>query len=575
MKASTGGLSLAAKNLGELLVRESLIDLKQLEEARREQRTSGSRFSAALIKLGYLDNQKLNEFLENQYGVKAVDLATFEIDPEALKMVPKETCLKHMAIPVSKFGNVLVVAFEDPSNVFARDDITFLTKCRIEVMVAPEHSVQAALERYYGGSTKNDYGRLVTELEGTAEAFVQSSSNGLDLNAINATDGPVVKFVNAVLSEAIASKASDIHIEPYEKRTRVRFRIDGRLLEKIQPPAGLSNAIVARIKIMSKLDITERRRPQDGRLKVLATRGDIDFRVSVLPTLFGEKVVMRLLDKANLQLDMTKLGFDDDDLLAFKKAIALPQGMVLITGPTGSGKTTTIYSALAELNTNERNISTVEDPVEFNLDGINQVQVNHDIKFGFSDALRSFLRQDPNIIMVGEIRDVETAEIAFKASSTGHLVVSTLHTNDAAATVVRLLDMGIAHFLIGSSINLIVAQRLVQKICEGCKAPFAVTKEVLVDLGVKPEEVDQYQIMRGTGCSICGGTGMKGRVAIYELMTMSHSVREAILERSTPSQIKRAALADGMRTLRGSALRKLKHGVTTIEQVLTVTMADN
>lgn len=568
---------MAAKNLGELLVRENLIDLKQLEDAKREQKAAGGRLGKALIKLGYVKESELAEFLGRQFQVPSIDLDSHEIEPEALKSLTKETCVKHCVIPISRYGNNLAVAFADPTDVFARDDLTFLTKCHISVVVASEHGITKAIERYYGGAGKTNLGSILNEMEKSDDAFAKTQADGIDLTKAavgNVADSPVVKFINLMLSEAIESRASDIHIEPYEKRTRVRFRIDGRLVEKTQPPPGLSGAIASRIKVMAKLDIAQRRLPQDGRIKVFTPKGAVDFRVSVLPTLFGEKCVLRLLDKSNLQLDMTRLGFEQDDLVKFKRAIRLPQGMVLITGPTGSGKTTTIYSALAELNTNDKNISTAEDPVEFNLDGINQVQINHEIKFGFSEALRSFLRQDPNIIMVGEIRDLETAEIAFKAASTGHLVVSTLHTNDAPATVVRLLDMGIPNFLITAGVNLIVAQRLLRTICTNCKTPHKVPAEVLIELGAQREEIEKFQVCRGEGCSSCNGSGMRGRVAIYELMEMTNGIKESIMTSSTPLQVKRAAIVDGMRTLRQSALMKLAAGLTTIDQVATATMSD-
>ena len=564
------------KNIGELLVRESVISLKQLEDAKNEQKKQGGRLGAALVKLGHIDERKLAEFLGQQFGLPAIDLSNFEISPDALKPVSREMCLKYCVIPVSKAGNTLVVAFADPTNVFAKDDLTFLTKCKIEQVVASEPAILTAIERYFSQAKEEDFTQIVTEMERSDDTQAAAKSVSVDLTKPPppSEDTPVVKFINMILNEAIDTRASDIHIEPYEKRIRVRFRVDGRLREMTQPPAGLAGSISARIKVLSKLDIAERRRPQDGRLKVLTAKGDVDFRVSVLPVLFGEKIVMRLLDKANLQLDMTKLGFEEDDMAKFKKAIRLPQGMVLITGPTGSGKTSTIYSALSELNTSDKNISTAEDPVEFNLDGINQVQINHEIDFGFSQALRSFLRQDPNIIMVGEIRDLETAEIAFKAASTGHLVVSTLHTNDAPATIVRLLDMGIANFLIASAVNLIVAQRLVRKICDSCKRPFSVEPQVLIDIGVPEKEVDSYKICKGEGCTRCGNTGMKGRIAIYEILEMNNPIRDAILRGCTPRELRQIAMENGMRTLRQSALKKLQQGVTTVEQVITTTMGD-
>jgi type IV pilus assembly protein PilB len=567
----------ARKNLGELLVREKLIDINQLEEAKKEQKKNGGRLTSALVRMGYMQDAQLSEFLSAQFGVPAIELENFEIDPEAIKAIPRDICEKHMVIPVSKSGNNLVVAFADPANMFVRDDLNFISRCKIEVMVAPELAIQKAIERNYPKTTK-DMGSLVQEIEDSEDNLNFTAS--LEAQLLDGTGqeemGPLVKFVNAMLSEAIKLKASDIHIEPYERRLRVRFRIDGSLHEKIQPPPGVAAALSSRIKIMSKLDIAERRKPQDGRLKVKTANGsEVDFRVSVLPVLFGEKIVMRLLDKANLKLDMTKLGFESQDLVIFNQILQQPQGMILVTGPTGSGKTVTLYSALSSLNDPQVNISTAEDPVEFNLDGINQVQVHPDIGFTFAEALRSFLRQDPDIILVGEIRDLETAEVAFKAASTGHLVLSTLHTNDAPSTVSRLLDMGVQGFLITSTVSLIVAQRLAGRNCERCRIPQPVDDQVLIDLGVLPEEIRDYKVMKGEGCSVCNGTGIKGRVALFELMTMTDTLRQAILKNATTVELKQAAIRGGMRTLRQSALLKLKSGLISIEEASTVTVKDS
>ncbi|MFN9066901.1 MAG: type IV-A pilus assembly ATPase PilB, partial [Bdellovibrionales bacterium] len=444
----------------------------------------------------------------------------------------------------------------------------------IQPVVASENSILNSIDRYYAGAlTQQNFDSSTDDI---SESNKQSAEVIDQQNTGGAVEGdPIVKFVNIVLSEAIKKKVADIHFEPYEKRYRVRFRIDGNLIESASPPPGTSQAIAARIKIMSKLDIAEKRLPQDGRLKVKTVRGkEMDFRVSTLPTLWGEKIVLRLLDKSNLQLDMTKLGFEEEELKIFKQNIHLPQGMVLITGPTGSGKTTTIYSALAELNTSDVNISTAEDPAEFNLEGINQVQMNSDVGLTFASTLRAFLRQDPDIIMVGEIRDLETAEISFKAASTGHLVVSTLHTNDAPSTVIRLLEMGVAPYIITSCINLIVAQRLVGRICENCKVPIDVPEQTLLNLGIDSSEIRDYQIFKGQGCSNCNNTGIKGRVAIYELMTMSNKVKEMILAEGTSEELRKLAKVEGMRTLRRSALSKLKKGVTTIEEVLNSSVRD-
>jgi type IV pilus assembly protein PilB len=561
------------KTVGELLVIEKKVSAVQLAEAREDQKKNGGRLTSALVRLGHMKDKELAEFLGAQYNVPAVDLDQFEIDETSLSSVSREICEKHIVIPVSKAGDTLVVAFADPSNLFVRDDLRFLTKCKIEVVVAAEASIQKAIDKHYKRGA--DLSRLVDDMENSDEAlnFTQSLealSIGNDNDA-----GPIVKFVNLMLAESIKLQASDIHIEPYEKRFRVRFRIDGLLHEKIQPPPGVAAGLVSRLKIMSRLDIAERRKPQDGRLKVRTAAGmEVDFRVSVLPTLFGEKVVMRLLDKSNLKLDMTKLGLEEDDLQSFREKINQPQGLVLVTGPTGSGKTVTLYSALQSLNDPQINISSAEDPVEFNLDGINQVQVNADIGFDFADALRSFLRQDPDVILVGEIRDLATAEVAFKAASTGHLVLSTLHTNDAPSTVSRLLDMGVAPYVITSTVSLVLAQRLAGKVCERCKEPHKVDKAALIKAGVPEDEVDQYHIVRGAGCAHCSGSGVKGRVAVFEVMTITDELREAILGDGGPLEIKRAALKGGMRSLRRAGLMKLKKGEISFEELISITISD-
>ncbi|CAN5426314.1 type IV-A pilus assembly ATPase PilB [soil metagenome] len=563
----------AKKTVGELLVIERKVSAMQLAEARDDQKRNGGRLTSALVRLGHMNDKELAEFLGSQYNVPAVDLEHFEIDEVALAAVTREICEKHLVIPVSRAGDTLVVAFSDPSNLFVRDDLRFITKCKIEVVVAAENSIAKAIEKYY--KRGQDMGRLVDEMETSEEAlnFTQSLE-ALSLDK-DSESGPIVKFVNIMLAESIKLKASDIHIEPYEKRFRVRFRIDGLLHEKIQPPPGVAAGLTSRLKIMSRLDIAERRKPQDGRLKVKTAAGqEVDFRVSVLPTLFGEKVVMRLLDKGNLKLDMTKLGFEEDDLKAFREKINEPQGLVLVTGPTGSGKTVTLYSALQSLNDPQVNISTAEDPVEFNLDGINQVQVNADIGFDFADALRSFLRQDPDIILVGEIRDLTTAQVAFKAASTGHLVLSTLHTNDAPGTVSRLLDMGVAPYVITSTVSLVLAQRLAGRVCERCKEPQKIEKAMLIKAGVPEAEVESYETMRGAGCANCNGSGVKGRVAMYEVMLMTDTLRDAILTGQGPVEIKKAALRGGMRSLRKAGLMKLKKGEISFEQLVGMTVSD-
>ena len=561
--------------LGELLVREKLITPEQLKKAIEEQRTTGGRLGYNLAKLGYIKEKDLTTFLSRQYGIPAVDLATTEIDPEVIKLIPEDVANKYQVIPISRTGSTLVLAMADPSNIFAIDDIKFLTGYNIESVVASEASIKAAIEKYYQAS-EMELGDVLTEL-GEEDMEILHEEEEVDVADLKKAvdDAPVVKLVNLILTDAIKKGASDIHVEPYEKSFRVRFRVDGVLQEMMKPPLKLKNAIVSRLKIMASLDIAERRLPQDGRIKMKLGRDkEMDFRVSVLPTLFGEKVVLRLLDKSSLQLDMTKLGFEERALKDFKEAIEKPWGMVLVTGPTGSGKTTTLYSALSELNKTTDNISTAEDPVEYNLMGINQVQMHEAIGLNFASALRSFLRQDPDIIMVGEIRDFETAEIAVKAALTGHLVLSTLHTNDAPSTVNRLLNMGIEPFLIASATNLILAQRLAIKICKDCKEEVHVPPQGLIDIGVPADDAKSFKCYHGKGCSTCNGSGYKGRIALYEVMPLTESLKELVLNGASSAELKRGAVKEGMKTLRMSGITKIKEGVTTIEEVVRTTMAD-
>ncbi|MEN9786087.1 MAG: hypothetical protein RLZZ299_1351 [Pseudomonadota bacterium] len=563
--------------IGELLVREKLINQAQLARAMESQRATGGRLGHQLAKLGYLEENELTAFLAKQYGVPSINLSDFEIEPDVLKLLPKELVVRHQAIPVNKAGTTLIVAMADPSNIYAIDDIKFLTNLAIDVVVASEQQISEAIEKYYTASVT--FEDVMVDFAGEGEEFeiandVDDDMNVLDLER-SAGDAPVVKLVNLILVDAMRKGASDIHIEPYEKQMRIRYRIDGMLYEVMKPPLKLKHAISSRIKIMSNLDIAERRLPQDGRIKLKMGRGkEMDYRVSVLPVLWGEKIVLRLLDKGNLQLDMTKLGFEEKILADFKATIAKPYGMILVTGPTGSGKTTTLYSTLAELNKVSHNISTAEDPIEFNLYGINQVQMHDDIGLNFAAALRSFLRQDPDVIMVGEIRDFETAEIAVKASLTGHLVLSTLHTNDSPSTVSRLLNMGIEPFLVASSVNLIAAQRLVRKNCADCKAPIEIPVQQIIDLGVDPEEAATFKPMRGAGCRTCNNTGYKGRIAVYEIMIFNEELKEFVLNGASTLELKREAIRQGLQTLRMSAVKKFKEGMTSIEEVLRVTAPD-
>jgi type IV pilus assembly protein PilB len=564
------------ERIGELLVRQNMLSAEQLKKARDEARSNGARLGHQITKLGYLQENELTEFVAKQYGLPSIELAEFEIDIEVIRLIPEEVAIKHTVIPVNRAGSTLILATSDPSNIFAIDDIKFLTGYNVEVVVASEEAIKGAIDKYYDKSAS--FADVMSDLDVEDLELVQDEDD-VDVGELarESEDAPVVKLVNLILTDAVKKVASDIHVEPYEKEFRVRYRIDGVLYEVMKPPMKLRNAITSRLKIMSELDIAERRLPQDGRIKLKMGRGkEMDFRVSTLPTLFGEKVVLRLLDKSNLQLDMTKLGFEEQQLGVFQSCIHRPFGMVLVTGPTGSGKTTSLYSALAELNKISENISTAEDPVEFNLSGINQVQMHEDIGLNFAAALRSFLRQDPDIIMVGEIRDFETAEIAIKAALTGHLVLSTLHTNDAPSTVNRLLNMGIEPFLVASSVNCILAQRLARRICPECKEKDAeVTKQALLDGGLTEAEVAGAQIFKGRGCRNCSETGFKGRVAVYEVMELTEELKEFVLNGASAMELKREAIRGGMTTLRRSSLNKLLEGVTTLPEVLRISAADN
>ncbi len=567
-----------SERLGELLVREDLITPLQLQKALEETKRSGGRLGAELAKLGFLEENELTAFLSRQYGVPSINLKEFEIDPDVIQLIPRDVVSKHQVIPVNRTGSTLIVAMADPSNIFAVDDIKFLTGYNVEVVVAAEQDIAEAEEKYYTQSVNFD--DVMDDFEdGDIEFGEEGGEEDEDINILDleksAGDAPVVKLVNLILMDAIRKNASDIHCEPFEKQFRIRYRIDGMLYEVMKPPVKLKHAITSRLKIMAQLDIAERRLPQDGRIKMkLGRNREMDFRVSSLPTLWGEKVVLRLLDKSNLQLDMTKLGFEERTLERFKEAIYQPYGMILITGPTGSGKTTTLYSVLSELNKSTTNISTAEDPVEYNLFGINQVQMHDEIGLNFATALRAFLRQDPDIILVGEIRDFETAEIGIKAALTGHLVLSTLHTNDAPSSISRLLNMGIEPFLVSSSVLMIGAQRLVRTVCQDCKEPQEVTEQTLLDIGVKPEEAEEYEVHVGAGCRTCNNTGYKGRSACYEIMPMTEEIREFVLNGASTLEIKREAIRQGMKTMRMAALTKLKNGTSSLEEVVRMTAGD-
>ncbi len=566
---------MAIQRLGDMLIRSKVISDAQLAKALEEQKANGGRLGASLIKLGFIKEEDLASFLSRQYGIPSINLAEFEIEPNIIRLIPPDIAQKYQIIPVNRAGSTLIIAMSDPTNIFAIDDIKFMTGFTVEVVVATETAIKTSIDKYYDQSAS--LADVMDDLEDIDLELVDDEDN-VDVRELERAteDAPVVKLVNLILTDAIKKKASDIHIEPYEKSFRVRYRIDGILYEMMKPPMKLKNAIISRLKIMAEMDIAERRLPQDGRIKIKLPGGkDMDYRVNCLPTLFGEKVVLRLLDKSSLQLDMTKLGYEPQALEWFKREIHKPFGMVLVTGPTGSGKTVSLYSALSELNKVSENISTAEDPVEFNFAGINQVQMHEEIGLNFATALRAFLRQDPDIIMIGEIRDFETAEIGVKAALTGHLVLSTLHTNDAPSTIIRLLNMGIEPFLVASAVNLVTAQRLARRICPDCKEPEDIPRQALVEAGVPAAQADQYVCYRGKGCGNCNNTGYKGRVGIYQVMPMFEEIREMVLAGANTAEIKRESMRLGVKTMRQSALTKLMEGATSFEEVLRCTIADD
>jgi type IV pilus assembly protein PilB len=565
-------MSVMAAKIGEMLLRGNIITPDQLRNALETQKKTKERIGAVLVKSGFIKEEELLSFLGRQFNVPVVDLSKYEINAEVVRLLPEDLVQKHMALPINRVGAKLIVAVADPSNMSIIDAIGFKTGYAVELVLASEKDITSAINRFFDQSL--EFKDIISELDEDLEVVREEDLDTIDQES-RVDDAPVVKLANFVLTDAIKRRASDIHIEPYEKEFRIRYRVDGVLFEVMRPPIKLRNALVSRLKIMSSLDIAERRLPQDGRIKLKLGKGrEMDYRVSVLPTIFGEKTVLRLLDKSSLQLDMTKLGFEAEALKEFMDSIHRPYGMILVTGPTGSGKTTTLYSALADLNKTTDNISTAEDPVEYNFAGINQVQIKEEIGLTFAAALRSFLRQDPDIIMVGEIRDYETAEIAVKAALTGHLMLSTLHTNDAPSTVTRLLNMGIEPFLVSSSLNLILAQRLARRICAKCKEEAKILPKALLEAGMKPERIKHAQPCKGKGCDDCNGTGFRGRVAFYEVMPVKEDLKDLILRGGSAIDVKREAIRLGMKTLRQSGLSKVEEGVTTLEEVLRVTATD-
>jgi len=570
-----------SSRLGEILIKESLITSEQLRQALEHQKAHGGKLGTCLMKLGFISDDEITGVLSRQYGVPSINLKYYEVDATVIKLIPQDTAVRYQIVPLSRVGSTLTIAMTDPTNVFAMDDIKFMTGFNVEPVVASETAIAEAISKFYGEvESGEELDKVMKDLSMEDAADLELATEEQETNLADlekaAEEAPIIKLVNLIMTDAVKRGASDIHIEPYEKEVRVRLRIDGILQAVMKPPMKLRDAITSRIKIMAKLDISEKRLPQDGRIMIKYRQGgkikDLDFRVSTIPTLFGEKIVMRLLDKENLRLDMTKLGFEQESLTKFERAILRPYGMVLVTGPTGSGKTNTLYSSIARLNTAETNIMTAEDPVEFQLAGVNQVQMKDQIGLNFAAALRAFLRQDPNIILVGEIRDFETAEIAVKAALTGHLVLSTLHTNDAPSTISRLMNMGIEPFLVATSVNLICAQRLVRKICQNCKEPLDVPEQVMLDAGYAPEDFATVKISVGKGCGTCNKTGYKGRVGLYEVMEINDELRELILVGASALELKKKAIDQGMLTLRKSGLTKAAAGLTTLEEVVRETV---
>ncbi|HOC98832.1 MAG TPA: type IV-A pilus assembly ATPase PilB [Myxococcota bacterium] len=564
--------------MGEILLREKLVNVDQLHEAKQVQ-GDGENLGYTLARLGYLEESQLINFLSRQYGVPSINLDEVEVIDDVISLVPREVAERHCLMPIARQGSTIIVAMTDPGNIYAMDDLKFLTGLNVESVVASETAIKTAIERYYGESKAGaDLDGIIREMqEEEDDVSLVDEADAVDVTDLTKAteEAPVVRLVNMILVDAVKRQASDIHVESYEKDFRVRYRMDGVLYEIMRPPMRFKNAITSRLKIMAELDIAERRLPQDGRIRmVMGHKKEVDFRVSVLPCLFGEKIVLRILDKGALKLSLDAIGFEAKPLAHFREAINQPWGMVLVTGPTGSGKSTTLYSALSELNMPDTNISTAEDPVEMNISGINQVHVREDIGLTFASALRSFMRQDPDIIMVGEIRDFETAETAVKAALTGHLVLSTLHTNDAPSTINRLLNMGIEPFLLTATLVLICAQRLVRRICPECKEPFPVDKSVLIDIGFSPEQAEGLVPMKGKGCKNCNGTGYRGRSGLYEIMPMFDELKEYVLQGYSAIELKREAMKMGMLTLRQAGLAKVAAGTATIEEVLRVTRAD-
>jgi type IV pilus assembly protein PilB len=564
-----------SKPFADLLLKEQLIthaDHAAADDAFQRQKTAHLKF---LISNGIIQEAKIVEYFSKKYSIPSFDLSKYNIDPEVIKILSSDDARRFRLIPLQKAKGTLVVALADPTALANLDDIKFRTQLRIEAVLTSITSFDAAIDKYYGAMNMVEKQLAAATASGDeVEALGLGGNEALEIRDAAEIDAPIIALVNQILVESIKKKASDIHIEPYETSFRVRLRIDGALYETMRPPNQVKGAVIARIKIMAKMDISEKRLPQDGRIKIRTPFGEMDFRVSSMPTVFGEKVVMRLLNKSGLQTDLMKLGFEKKALSHFLEAIHQPYGMVLVTGPTGSGKTTTLYSALQELNKITENISTAEDPVEYNLEGINQVQIHSDIGLNFAAALRTFMRQDPDVILVGEVRDFETAEVSIQAALTGHMVLSTLHTNDAPSSITRLLNMGVEPFLVTAALNLVCAQRLLRRICPNCKTEAPTNPERLMELGIDASAAKQMKTYKGAGCASCANTGFSGRFGIYEIMPFTANLKEAVLAGANSLELKKKAMGEGMRTLRMAALTKAAEGMTTLEEALSSTASD-
>ena len=571
-------------NLGELLIREKVINQDQLKTASDYEKKNKVTIGSALVTLGHISEEEMAQALSRQLGYPYIDLSQFEVYPDVINLIPVDIAKKHIIMPIHRIRSFLTMAMVDPTDLDVIENVRFRTSLSIQPVIASESGINDAINKYYGATDSIRVKEIIDEIahadDGAVDVIEEEGEEYSMEELVHSTEeAPVITLVNTIFMDAIRKGASDVHFEPYERSFRVRYRIDGVLHEMMDLAMKFKNPVLSRVKILSAMDIAEKRLPQDGRIKMRVkwgenNRKEVDMRVSCIPTIFGEKIVSRILDREMLQLDLTKLGFERESLDVFEKAIVRPWGIILVTGPTGSGKTNTLYSAISNLNAKEKNIMTAEDPVEFYMPGINQVNIKDEIGLNFATSLRSFLRQDPDIMLVGEMRDYETVDIAIKAALTGHLVFSTVHTNDAAGTIIRLVNMDVEPFLISDSLALIVAQRLVRRLCKKCREEQKLAPEALVDIGFSPEEAEKVKVFKTKGCAACNETGYKGRTGLFEVMEITDSIREIILKKGQPREIKAVAMENGMISLRQSGLTKIKDGVTTVEEVLRETVKD-